>query len=1182
VNLKEEIRKNSAYVIPESTQELNHTATLQLARQLKTLTDESLDVICQIDKQGRFVYVSAASIQVWGYAPDELLGKKYMEMVHPDDHAITLKAAAEIMQGVDKRFFENRYIRKDGGVIPVVWSARWEDADESMYCIARDATEQKRAEQALKVSEEHYKVLFMSSPLPMWIYEVKTLRFLEVNEAAIKHYGYSREEFLSMTLKDIRPAVDVELLLHDVQKFVTSGNQDYKYIARHIKKNGELIFVEIKANILDGNDPQSILVVSTDITDKIEAENDLIRSKEEIQNILESIRDGFFALDNHWMVTYWNHEAERLFKISKAEAIGNNLWSILGRNKLYRTFSRFEKAFLKKETIQFVDFYKPSQKWLELRAYTSERGLSVYVRDITEKRRREKLQQLSRKVLERNAVPDSRLEEVVAYYLKEIEKLHEGMFCSVLKLIDNRLYNLASPQLPESYTKAINGVAIGPMVGSCGTAAYWKEKVVVSDIANDPHWEGFRELALPLGLAACWSIPIIGSNNVVIGTFAIYHQECKSPSPEEENTIEIAKNLLLIVLENKLAEQEIRKINERYHLVGKATNDIIWDWDILKDKVYRNEERYLAMLGYRVEDIATTHNFWVNNLHPDDAEWAIQTQKETLANPEKEYWECEYRFRKIDGTYVHLFDRGYIVRNGDGVAVRMIGATQNITARKKHEEELQLLSLVAKETVNAVVITNAQGRIEWVNDGFTKITGYELKEVVGRKPGKVLQGPETDKQTVDYLRDMIAQKEPFECEIVNYNKSGKPYWMHIQGQPVRDDKGEVSRFFAIETDITKQKQEEHQLKLLESVITHAKDGVVIFEVDVTVPNNPNVIFVNDAMTQMTGYVAGELYGNNIRMLHGTNTDPEKLRSLSQAMARYEVCSSEIINYKKSGEEFWCEFTMIPVADGKGIYRHWISIQRDSTKRKKLEEEREVFIRDLTLQNSDLKQFSYITSHNLRAPVTNLMGLVCLLKDTTITDPYIKELFDDFKESTRQLNEVITDLVNILIIKNGVKVQVEEVDISQLFNEVLASAGEAVYASNARIYSDFTAGSSVTFNPGYMQSVLLNLLTNAIKYRSPTRQLQIQVSTKSENGTFSLEFSDNGLGIDLKRYGDRVFGLYQRFHNHPDSKGMGLYLIHSQIRAMGAELTVSSEEDKGTTFTIIFSEENNVRKGTAGR
>jgi PAS domain S-box-containing protein len=127
---------------------------------------------------------------------------------------------------------------------------------------------------------------------------------------------------------------------------------------------------------------------------------------------------------------------------------------------------------------------------------------------------------------------------------------------------------------------------------------------------------------------------------------------------------------------------------------------------------------------------------------------------------------------------------------------------RNITVKKRIQEEVRRLSLVAEHTVNSVVITDAEERITWVNQAFCRISGYTAQEVIGQRPGELLQGPETSEKAKAYLRRQIANREPFKCDIVNYSKDGRPYWVEIMGQPLFNEQGELEQFFAIQTDIT--------------------------------------------------------------------------------------------------------------------------------------------------------------------------------------------------------------------------------------------------------------------------------------------------------------------------------------------------------------------------------------------
>jgi signal transduction histidine kinase len=305
------------------------------------------------------------------------------------------------------------------------------------------------------------------------------------------------------------------------------------------------------------------------------------------------------------------------------------------------------------------------------------------------------------------------------------------------------------------------------------------------------------------------------------------------------------------------------------------------------------------------------------------------------------------------------------------------------------------------------------------------------------------------------------------------------------------------------------------------------------------------------------------------MFFGAKSDIMEFDKLKTSVQEYKECFIETISYKKNKDEFWVNFSMIPITNKDGEHSHWISIQRDVTEEKERDKEREHLIRELTQNNKDLKQFSYITSHNLRAPLSNLTGLLNLLDDMTIEDLELKEIITGFSKSTHLLNETINDLVKVVIIKDNPSIEKEKVLIKEIFENVFNQLSFLISLHKPILKIDLEEVTILNINKSYLESIFLNLLTNSIKYRSENRQLRVSITSKVIEDNLILTFKDNGIGIDLQRNKDKIFGLYQRFHNHPDSKGLGLYLVKSQVEAMGGTITVESEIGKGTTFTIIF-------------
>lgn len=508
-------------------------------------------------------------------------------------------------------------------------------------------------------------------------------------------------------------------------------------------------------------------------------------------------------------------------------------------------------------------------------------------------------------------------------------------------------------------------------------------------------------------------------------------------SKNDQKNISIFKKL-------KKTNDEIKESNEKYDIVAKATSDTIWDWKIQEDEISWNKG-IESVFGYKEYQVGNSSQWWFDKIHPEDS-IKMSIKLYSFIEQKTEKWQDQYRFRCADNTYKYVLDRGFLLKDENGKAIRMIGAIQ---------------------------------------------------------------------------------------------------------------------------DITKQKEEEQRLKLLETVITQSKDSIVITEANSNEGKIPNIIYVNPAFSSMSGYASEEIVGKSLNIFNGENSDANELQKLLNAIEHKEECLLETISYKKNKEEYWVRLSMIPIYNIENELSHWISIQRDISVDKKQEKEKEQLIRELTQNNKDLKQFSYITSHNLRAPLSNLTGLLNLIEDIPIENDELQEILDGFNKSTHLLNETINDLVKVIIIKDNPSIKKEEVLLKEVFENVFSQLSFQIELFKPIIKINFDNVSIININKAYIESILLNLLTNAIKYRSENRKLKITIQANQVDDQVELSFKDNGIGIDLERNKDKVFGLYQRFHNYPDSKGLGLYLVKSQVETMGGTISIESEVNKGTAFTLTF-------------
>jgi len=258
---------------------------------------------------------------------------------------------------------------------------------------------------------------------------------------------------------------------------------------------------------------------------------------------------------------------------------------------------------------------------------------------------------------------------------------------------------------------------------------------------------------------------------------------------------------------------------------------------------------------------------------------------------------------------------------------------------------------------------------------------------------------------------------------------------------------------------------------------------------------------------------------------------------------------------------------LPVFNDESAVYNMIIYLSDITRRKMLEIERDKVNNDLIQRNKDLEQFSYIISHNLRQPIANILGLTVDFDINKLTPDEQREVIPALSNSVKRLDEVIIDLTHILSVRNGESENKQMVKLSNILKDASTSLGFMIKKENAFIESDFSGVDELLTVKSYMHSIFYNLISNSIKYGQPTFTPHIKIASRKQGNSIIITFSDNGLGIDLLKKGKELFGLYKRFHNHVNGKGMGLFMVKTQVESLGGKISVSSKVNKGTEFVI---------------
>jgi signal transduction histidine kinase len=220
-------------------------------------------------------------------------------------------------------------------------------------------------------------------------------------------------------------------------------------------------------------------------------------------------------------------------------------------------------------------------------------------------------------------------------------------------------------------------------------------------------------------------------------------------------------------------------------------------------------------------------------------------------------------------------------------------------------------------------------------------------------------------------------------------------------------------------------------------------------------------------------------------------------------------------------------------------------------------------------NRELEEFAYISSHDMKSPITSLIGMLTLMQQKEAIKPEHSHLFNLAINSVRQMQKTINALNEIIAFRKTLKIERQKIDLGEALEEVKLRILDQIVADQVVIKADFSGCQHVNYPAVHLKSIFQNLLTNAIKYKQEGKPSVIEIKTTKEDNFVVLEVRDNGLGIDMERFKDKLFGLFQRFHTHTEGTGIGLHVIHSIVESYGGKIYVESEVDRGTTFKIYL-------------
>jgi PAS domain S-box-containing protein len=466
----------------------------------------------------------------------------------------------------------------------------------------------------------------------------------------------------------------------------------------------------------------------------------------------------------------------------------------------------------------------------------------------------------------------------------------------------------------------------------------------------------------------------------------------------------------------------------------------------------------------------------------------------------------------------------------------------------------------------AIYIQNFDGTFVDVNKYACKMYGYPKEEIIGRTPlFLAADGKNNFEEILQHIEQATRGHSP-QFEFWGKKKSGEIFL-----KEVRLTKGSYfgqERLIATAWDVTERRKSEQALKDSEQrfrTLQEASFG------GIGLHDRGKILDCNQGLCELTGYSYNELLGMN-----GLDLIVPELRNfvMEKIVSGYDK-PYDVEGLRKDGSRYFLEIK------GKNIPFENRTIRvtefRDITERKRAEEKiieqntkLVAVTEELRRKNNQLEEFTQIVSHNLRSPVGNILSLLSFYESAETEDEKT-ELLNLLRESGLTTLTMLNELNDVLKIKQSQNIEKHELEFGSMFYQVRSMLNARITELSANVSADFSKAPIIHYPTIYLESIMLNLLDNALKYHSPQRKPDIRFITyKDDNGHTILEAQDNGLGINLDRYQHHIFKLRKTFHRHPESRGIGLFMIKNQIDAMGGEISISSEEDKGTTFFINFN------------
>ena len=667
--------------------------------------------------------------------------------------------------------------------------------------------------------------------------------------------------------------------------------------------------------------------------------------------------------------------------------------------------------------------------------------------------------------------------------------------------------------------------------------------------------------------------------------------------------------LITDITEHKEAEKAIRESEIRFSGIFEQSSVGIAEVD-LKGKFVLVNDQYCQMVGRSKEELYQLRMQDISN--SKDVPGNISLFQKAIH--EGIPFTIEKRYQKPDGIQVWVRNNVSVIKDTEGKPLYVVALSQDITERKQAEEGLRESEERFRNMADAAPIiiwmSNTKGENIYFNPAWSKLTGrrYEDDSVYGWEE---VFHPDDIAHTWEVYGHALEHRQALSVDFRLRRYDGVYRWVHCEGSPRFSNSGEFLGFVGICEDFTERKTALDALKESEEYFRTFANNIQ--NLAWMAAAGGEIFWYNQRWYDYTGTSFEEMQGWGWQKVHHPDHLERVLNYISDAWRRGETWELTFPLRRADGAYGWFLTQAYAVKDSDGNVVRWIGTNTDITEQiearqkvEKSEREAQALAEELAAANeelqaaseeamasneelnqtnqqlsrinADLDNFIYTASHDLRAPISNIEGLMLAMMRNLPEDSrqmhVITKLSGLISDSIDRFKRTINDLTQIAKVqRENSGEEVVLVDLTQMINEVKLDMASQIEEAEAQFETDLRQCLPIRFSNKNARSIVYNLLSNAIKYRSYNRRLKIQVSCYTEEEYQVLTVTDNGLGMDLTDQ-NKIFAMFKRLHDHVEGSGIGLYIVKKIVENAGGRIEVQSRLDEGTTFSVYFRQSNN--------